>query len=55
MGWVHPVSMNEMGSSTRRRYLEHYTAEKGYESLMEIYDSVLASCERESTASVAVA
>ena len=54
-GWVHPVSMNEMGAAARRRYLEHYTAEKGYESLMKIYDSVLTSCKMESTASVAVA
>ena len=54
-GWSHPVSMNEMGAAARRRYLKHYTAEKGYESLMRIYDSVLTSRKMESTARVAAA
>ena len=40
--WSHPVSMNEMGKAARRRYLRHYTAEQGYDSMMRLYDSVLA-------------
>jgi glycosyltransferase involved in cell wall biosynthesis len=39
--WAHPVRMNEMGAQARRRYLQHYTAEHGYESLMQLYRSVL--------------
>lgn len=54
-GWSHPVSMNEMGAAARRRYLKHYTADKGYESLMRIYDSVLTSRKMESTARVGAA
>lgn len=38
--WSHPVQTNEMGAAARRRYLNQYTAEHGYESLMQLYESV---------------
>lgn len=40
--WSHPMSMNEMGAAARIRYLEHYTADKGYEKLASFYGSVSA-------------
>ena len=40
--WAHPVGMNEMGAAARRRYLQHYTAERSYDGLMRIYASVIA-------------
>ena len=40
--WAHPMSINEMGAAARRRYLQHYTAERSYEGLMRIYASVIA-------------
>ncbi len=45
--WAHPMSMNEMGSAARRRYLEHYTADRGYEELVSFYGSVSAECRNE--------
>ena len=45
--WTHPVLVNEMGAAARKRYLRHYTADRGYESLMQLYKSVLDSdCHR---------
>jgi len=38
--WSHPVSMNEMGASARRRYLQHFTADKAYDALVALYRSV---------------
>lgn len=43
--WSHPVAMNEMGATARRRYLQRYTAEQGYDKLVELYGSVAATCE----------
>jgi glycosyltransferase involved in cell wall biosynthesis len=40
--WTHSVSMNEMGAAARRRCLQHYSAENGYDALMGIYGSVMA-------------
>ena len=44
--WSHPVSMNEMGAAARRRYLQHYTADKGYEALVSFYGSVSTEWRR---------
>ena len=40
--WLHPVAMNEMGAAARRRYLQHYSGEQGYDALIGIYGSVMA-------------
>jgi len=40
--WSHPVAMNGMGAAARQRYLQHYTAEKSYDALMQLYGSVYA-------------
>ncbi len=53
--WSHPVSMNEMGAAARRRYLHHYTAEKGYDALVNFYGSVSAAWEAELSSKGAVA
>ena len=31
-----------MGAAARQRYLQHYTAEKSYDALMQLYGSVYA-------------
>jgi len=41
--WTHPDDVSEMGHAARRRYLERYTAEHGYASLMTLYASVGAA------------
>ena len=41
--WSHPVSMNEIGAAARRLYLHHFTAEKAYEGLTALYESVSPS------------
>jgi glycosyltransferase involved in cell wall biosynthesis len=46
--WSRPRSVNEMGAAARRRYLEHYTADKGYEQLARFYGSVSAEWRTES-------
>jgi glycosyltransferase involved in cell wall biosynthesis len=46
--WSHPVVVNEMGAAARRRYLEGYTAERGYEALMRLYASVLKGRQTDS-------
>jgi glycosyltransferase involved in cell wall biosynthesis len=53
--WAHPVSMNEMGATARTRYLQHYSAEKGYDALMGIYGSVMTKCGVERAGEWAVA
>jgi glycosyltransferase involved in cell wall biosynthesis len=53
--WAHPVAMNQMGAVARRRYLQHYTADKGYDALMKIYDAVSVRRHEESAAHVAFA
>jgi len=53
--WSHPVSMNEMGAAARRQYLHHFTAEKAYESLTALYESVSPGWATASPASGAVA
>ncbi len=35
--WSHPVAVNEMGAAARQCYLQHYTAEKSYEALLQLY------------------
>ena len=39
--WAHPAEMEAMGSAARQLYLENFTAEKNYESLMNVYGSVV--------------
>ena len=39
--WAHPAEMEVMGSAARQLYLENFTAEKNYESLMNVYGSVV--------------
>jgi glycosyltransferase involved in cell wall biosynthesis len=51
--WAHPVAMNQMGAAARRSYLQHYTAETGYDQLMKTYDMVLAGRQVEPTSAVA--
>lgn len=41
--WEHPDELSAMGLAARAMYLEHYTAEKNYARLMQVYDSVLSS------------
>lgn len=53
--WAHPVAMNQMGAAARRRYLQRYNADKGYDALMRIYDTVSVRRHEESSASVALA
>ena len=53
--WAHPMSMNEMGAAARSQYLQHYSAETGYEGLIGIYRSVMASCSMERSGDWAVA
>jgi len=53
--WSHPLAMNEMGAAARRRYLEHYTADQGYDALMRIYGAVTAGCNVESSLGIAAA
>ncbi len=45
--WSHPIATNELGVTARRRYLKHYTAERGYESLMQLYCLVSESFRME--------
>ncbi len=35
--WSHPVTINQMGAAARRRYLQHFTAERAYEDLIALY------------------
>jgi hypothetical protein len=44
-----------MGAAARRRYVERYTADKGYEDLMRLYASVSANWETEVVSREAVA
>ena len=53
--WTHPVSMNEMGAAARRRFLQHYTAEKSYDAMMRLYGSVSARGDLDSSVNSAVA
>jgi glycosyltransferase involved in cell wall biosynthesis len=39
--WTHPAEMGAMGGTARQLYLENFTAEKNYESLINVYRSVL--------------
>ncbi|MFB3922527.1 MAG: glycosyltransferase [Terriglobia bacterium] len=38
--WSHPRTLHEMGRAARREYEANYTAEKNYETLMNIYRKV---------------
>jgi len=37
----HPAEMEEMGSAARHLYLERFTAERNYESLINIYRALM--------------
>jgi glycosyltransferase involved in cell wall biosynthesis len=39
--WNHPAEMEAMGSAARQLYLENFTAERNYESLINVYRSVV--------------
>jgi glycosyltransferase involved in cell wall biosynthesis len=39
--WTHPAEMEAMGSAARQLYQQNFTAEKNYESLMNVYRSVV--------------
>ncbi len=39
--WTHPAEMEAMGAAARQLYLEKFTAEKNYESLINVYRSVV--------------
>ena len=39
--WTHPAEMEAMGSAARQLYLQNFTAEKNYESLINVYRSVV--------------
>ena len=41
--WGHPTQMKRMGLAARQLYLDYFTAEKNYETLIEIYRQVLSS------------
>jgi glycosyltransferase involved in cell wall biosynthesis len=53
--WSHPLAMNEMGAAARTRFLEHYTADQGYDALMRIYGAMPARCNVESSLGIAAA
>ncbi len=44
--WTHPAQTADMGLQARREYEEHYTAERNYRSLMEIYQSAMRNARR---------
>ncbi len=48
MHWAqtHPEAMAEMGQAARRRYETHYTAEKNYAMLMDVYRDAIAQKNR---------
>jgi glycosyltransferase involved in cell wall biosynthesis len=39
--WSHPAELQAMGREARREYEQHYTAEKNYEQLMDIYEQTV--------------
>ena len=39
--WTHPAEMEAMGSAARQLYRQNFTAEKNYESLINVYRSVV--------------
>jgi glycosyltransferase involved in cell wall biosynthesis len=39
--WQHPSEMHEMGRAARREYENHYTADRNYSLLMQIYERTL--------------
>ena len=41
--WAHPEQMAEMGRAARREYETHYTAERNYSLLMDIYHGAVAA------------
>ncbi len=41
--WTHPVEMEAMGSAARQLYQQNFTAEKNYETLINIYRSVVSN------------
>jgi len=40
-GWSHPAEMDQMGNAARQLYLEKFTAETSYQSLMSVCRSLL--------------
>jgi len=47
--WAHPSRLASMGKEARRQYETFYTAEKNYNSLMQIYRSTIAACGTRAT------
>ena len=43
--WLNHEAMVEMGAAARRRYLQHYSVEKGYAAQISLYGAVTASCK----------
>ncbi len=41
--WIHPTEMEVMGIAARQHYQQNFTAEKNYESLINVYRSVLSN------------
>jgi len=41
--WNHTKALTDMGRAARRKYETHYTADKNYSLLMEIYEQALAT------------
>jgi len=47
--WSHSIRMNEMGAAARQRYLQLFTADKTYDSLLRLYGSVTPACRANMT------
>ncbi len=47
--WAHPARLASMGKEARCQYETFYTAEKNYDSLMQIYRSTIAACGTRAT------
>jgi glycosyltransferase involved in cell wall biosynthesis len=47
--WRHPCEIAAMGREARREYEEHYTADKNYELLRQIYEQTIESHTRSKT------
>jgi glycosyltransferase involved in cell wall biosynthesis len=50
--WHHPRELASMGHAARAKYQAHYSPEKNYSQLMEIYEQALAFCPSQSYAHV---
>jgi len=50
--WTHPDQMREMGRNARAEYQAKYTAERNYQMLSNIYQSVLSATADESSSNL---